>query len=61
VRIEKLDLEVEFAMGELIHTENSYKYDLDGIARLASETGFCCSPTWLDSQERFSSNLLLAR
>jgi dimethylhistidine N-methyltransferase len=61
VRIEKLDLEVEFAMGELIHTENSYKYDLDGIARLASETGFSCSRTWLDSQERFSSNLLLAR
>jgi dimethylhistidine N-methyltransferase len=61
VRIEKLDLEVEFAMGELIHTENSYKYDLDGIARLASETGFSCSRTWLDSRERFSSNLLLAR
>lgn len=60
VRIEKLDLEVEFAAGELIHTENSYKYDFDGIARLASETGFTCSRTWLDSQERFSSNLFLA-
>lgn len=60
VRIEKLELEVEFAMGELIHTENSYKYDLDGIAHLATETGFACSRTWVDSQERFSSNLLLA-
>ena len=60
VRIEKLDLEVEFAAGELIHTENSYKYDLQGIARLAAETGFACARTWLDSQERFSSNLLLA-
>ncbi|HVF23008.1 MAG TPA: L-histidine N(alpha)-methyltransferase, partial [Pyrinomonadaceae bacterium] len=60
VRIEKLDLEVEFAAGELIHTENSYKYDLAGIARLAEQTGFACSRTWLDSQERFSSNLLLA-
>ena len=60
VRIEKLDLEVEFAAGELIHTENSYKYDLAGIARLAQETGFTVSRTWLDSQERFSSNLLLA-
>jgi dimethylhistidine N-methyltransferase len=60
VRIEKLDLEVEFAAGELIHTENSYKYDLKGIARLAEETGFAVSHTWLDSQERFSSNLLLA-
>jgi L-histidine Nalpha-methyltransferase len=60
VRIEKLDLEVEFAAGEMIHTENSYKYDRAGIARLANETGFEYTRTWLDSQERFSSNLLLA-
>src|SRR4029078_4572726 len=38
VRIEKLDLEVEFAAGELIHTENSYKYDMAGIAQLAGST-----------------------
>lgn len=60
VRIEKLNLEVVFAAGELIHTENSYKYDRAGIARLAHDTGFEHSRTWLDSQERFSSNLLLA-
>jgi dimethylhistidine N-methyltransferase len=60
VRIDKLDLEAEFAAGELIHTENSYKYDIAGIARLAGETGFECSRSWYDSQERFSSNLLLA-
>jgi dimethylhistidine N-methyltransferase len=60
VRIEKLDLEIEFAAGELIHTENSYKYDKAGIAQLAVATGFELSHTWLDSQERFSSNLLLA-
>lgn len=60
VRIEQLDLEVEFAAGELIHTENSYKYDRAGIARLANEIGFEHARTWLDSQERFSSNLLLA-
>ena len=60
VRIEKLDLEVEFTAGELIHTENSYKYDKAGIAKLAAQTSFEVSRTWLDSQERFSSNLLLA-
>ncbi|HET7113553.1 MAG TPA: L-histidine N(alpha)-methyltransferase [Pyrinomonadaceae bacterium] len=60
VRIEKLDLEVEFEAGELIHTENSYKYDIAGITRLAEETGFSCSRSWFDSRERFSSNLLLA-
>ena len=60
VRIEKLDLEVVFETGELIHTENSYKYDMNGIRELAAATGFSLSRTWLDSQERFSSNLLLA-
>ena len=60
VRIGKLDLEVHFAAGERIHTENSYKYDLSGIAHLANETGYNCTRTWLDSQRRFSSNLLLA-
>ncbi|HEX7773375.1 MAG TPA: L-histidine N(alpha)-methyltransferase, partial [Pyrinomonadaceae bacterium] len=60
VRIEKLDLTVDFTEGELIHTENSYKYDRAGIEALAAATGFKLSRTWLDSQERFSSNLLLA-
>jgi len=60
VRIEKLDLEVVFDTGELIHTENSYKYDMNGIRELAAATGFTLSRTWLDGQERFSSNLLLA-
>ena len=60
VRIGKLDLEVDFSEGELIHTENSYKYDETGIAQLAATTGFKRTRTWLDSQERFSSNLLMA-
>ena len=60
VRIARLELEIEFAAGELIHTENSYKYDMAGIAQLANATGFQCSRTWLDSRELFSSNLLLA-
>src|SRR5688572_16346964 len=60
VRIGKLDLEVEFTAGELIHTENSYKYDKAGIEKLAARSDFELSRTWLDSQERFSSNLLLA-
>jgi L-histidine N-alpha-methyltransferase len=53
-------MKVDLGEGELIHTENSYKYDLEGIARLATETGFVCGRTWLDEQKRFSSNLLLA-
>jgi len=60
VAITQLEMEVQFHQGEQIHTENSYKYDHNDIARLASETGFLHGRTWLDSQERFSSNLLLA-
>jgi L-histidine Nalpha-methyltransferase len=60
VTISKLDLSVALAAGELIHTENSYKYDLDGIAALASDSGFVCGRTWFDEKKRFSSNLLLA-
>ena len=60
VAITQLEIEVHFGAGEQIHTENSYKYDLNDIARLASETGFVHGRSWLDSQERFSSNLLLA-
>ena len=60
VTIAGLDLEIHFDAGERIHTENSYKYDLPGLAQLAADTGYTCSRTWLDSQQRFSSNLLLA-
>jgi len=60
VVIRKLELEVRLVAGELIHTENSYKYDLEGIAKLASETGFVRARAWLDERKRFSSNLLLA-
>lgn len=58
VFIKTLNLEAEFSAGELIHTENSYKYNLSDIAELATTTGFTCTRTWLDSSERFSSNLL---
>jgi len=60
VTIKKLGLEVRFTEGEHIHTENSYKYDLEDISSLASKSGFTRARTWQDLQERFSSNLLLA-
>ena len=60
VSISQLEIEVKFAAGEQIHTENSHKYDLSDIAKLAAETGFTRARTWLDQKEQFSSNLLLA-
>jgi dimethylhistidine N-methyltransferase len=60
-RIGALDIEVSFDAGERIHTENSYKYSLDELSALAAETAFERTHTWLDTSERFSSNLFAAR
>ena len=60
VTIKQLEMQVEFHAGEQIHTENSYKYDLSDMERLASDTGFKLARTWFDSEKRFSSNLLMA-
>jgi L-histidine Nalpha-methyltransferase len=44
----------ELVPGETIHTENSYKYDLDGFAALAGRAGFVRTALWLDSARLFS-------
>lgn len=60
VTIRQLDMTIHFNEGERIHTENSYKYDLEGLSRLARATGYERARTWLDARERFSSNLFIA-
>ncbi len=60
VAIRDLGIEVPFAEGESIHTENSYKFDLPQITALAAGTGFEVRRTWTDSGGRFASNLLVA-
>jgi dimethylhistidine N-methyltransferase len=60
VRVAALDLSVRFEEGERVHTENSYKYDRQGLAALAAASGFRLARTWLDADGLFSSNLLLA-
>jgi L-histidine N-alpha-methyltransferase len=57
VEIKKIGLQVEFREGEMIHTENSYKYDPAQLEALATETGFKPNRRWLDSEKRFSCNL----
>ncbi|HJQ69572.1 MAG TPA: L-histidine N(alpha)-methyltransferase [Blastocatellia bacterium] len=60
VRIKALDLEVSFEPSESIHTENSYKFDLEQLAGLARQSGFCLTKTWFDGARRYSFNLLAA-
>ncbi len=49
---------LSFREGERIHTESSYKYSLDGFARLAAQAGLTIDRVWTDSGERFSVQLL---
>jgi L-histidine N-alpha-methyltransferase len=58
VPIDNLDLEVSFAEREMIHTENSYKYSFAEIESLAAAVGFRIACQWLDSEGRFSLNLM---
>jgi uncharacterized SAM-dependent methyltransferase len=57
VPIEELGLDVTFAAGETIHTENSFKYSRAEIDALARDTGFAVEEHWVDAKSRFSVNL----
>ena len=59
VRINDLDLDLEFQDGERIHTESSYKFSLEDLKDFGAAAGFELSKTWLDSQRRFSLNLFM--
>jgi uncharacterized SAM-dependent methyltransferase len=50
----------EFAAGESIHTENSYKYSVDEFRALVKRAGFRAEKLWLDSKKRFSLHGLVA-
>jgi dimethylhistidine N-methyltransferase len=59
VPVARLGREFEFAAGELVHTENSYKYSLAEIDALAAAAGFALEGQWLDRARRFSLSRLL--
>jgi L-histidine Nalpha-methyltransferase len=54
------DLTIEFAAGETIHTENSYKFSVAGIQALLAAAGFELTRTWQDSGHLFAVNLATA-
>lgn len=45
---------VEFSVGELVHTENSYKYDPDEFIGLAADAGFVHRELWQDDRGWFA-------
>ena len=49
---------LNFAAGESIHTESSYKYTLERFADLAANAGLEVEKTWLDPRKLFSVQYL---
>jgi dimethylhistidine N-methyltransferase len=50
----------EFEEGQTLHTENSYKFTIDGLRALAVRAGFTPGPAWTDEQHLFSVHWLHA-
>jgi dimethylhistidine N-methyltransferase len=50
----------DFEEGETLHTENSYKFTIDGLRELATRAGFRPGPVWTDPQRMFSLHWLHA-
>jgi dimethylhistidine N-methyltransferase len=48
----------EFAVGETIHTENSYKYAIPDFQAVARRAGFRPEAVWTDAADLFSVHLL---
>ena len=47
------DVVFPFEAGESLHTENSYKFSIDGLQRLAKRAGLQPGPVWTDPQHWF--------
>ena len=52
--IDELDRAVHFQANETIHTENSYKYDLEEFSQIAYQAGFYQTQTWTDDARLFA-------
>ncbi|HXI11062.1 MAG TPA: L-histidine N(alpha)-methyltransferase [Thermoanaerobaculia bacterium] len=49
---------IDFREGETIHTENSYKYTIEGFHELIAESGFVPMKVWTDAEGLFSVHYL---
>ena len=50
--------QIQFQAGESIHTENSYKYTVEGFAALAESAGLALRQSWFDQERLFSVHYL---
>lgn len=54
VRVGALNARFDFAAGETIHTENSYKFTEESIDRLMRDAGYETVERWTDEQQWFA-------
>ena len=54
------DSQLSIAAGTRIHTENSYKFTVEGFAALLSRAGFRPAGSWVDDDNLFSLHLAIA-
>src|ERR1019366_3274623 len=59
VTIPQGGMTLHFDEGEFVHTEWSFKFSVDDVARLASRNGFKLSKTWYDDSRSFAVHLLI--
>lgn len=57
VRIPLLKMNVSFARGERIHTENSYKYTIGAAGKMLRDAGFRREQTWTDPRQWYAVHL----
>ena len=60
VRVDALDLEIEFAEGEELRTEVSAKYHPAAVEQMLADAGFALRRWWTDPDRRFAVSLATA-
>ena len=59
VHIPGAGLDSEFAEGESIWTESSYKYEPEGVAAMGARAGLAASQQWIDADAGFALTLFV--
>ena len=57
VQVPAAGLELDFRIGETIHTENSYKFTDETLSGLLSDSGFQIETTWKDARHWYALTL----
>lgn len=60
-RVSVYGKKIEFAPGEMIHTECSYKYTIESFGDLVERAGWTSVESWTDSRDYFSVHVLTLR